>query len=236
METAFFFDFDGTLAHIVDDPERVVIVPSTLAAVDALRRRSAGAVAIVSGRSMAQLDRMLQPMLLPLAGVHGLERRTHAGRTLAVVIDAAAQDRLAAEIEAFVAARPGLLAERKPGSLALHFRQRPELQDACWTLAQSLAEADPGLRIVPGKMVIEMMLAKRTKGAAIADFMAEPPFEGRRPYFAGDDVTDETGFDVVNRMGGISVKVGPGDTCAHYRIPDVDAFARHLHELAAPEP
>ncbi len=233
---AYFFDFDGTLAHIVDDPAGVQVSASTLSAVGKLSQLAAGAVAVVSGRSISQLDTLLRPLLLPAAGVHGLERRAHDGSLRAVPIDPQAQDSLAARVQDFVASHPGLLAERKPGSIALHYRRRPELQDLSWELARQLAAEDPGLRLVPGKMVIEMMLAKRTKGAAIEDFMGEAPFAGRRPYFAGDDVTDETGFAAVNRLGGISVKVGPGETCARYRVPDVDAFAVHLAELAAPDP
>ena len=230
--TAFFLDFDGTLARIVPDPERASVEARTLAALRRLRETAGGAVAVVSGRSIAQLDRMLHPLRLPAAGVHGLERRDAAGTLRTTPFDAAAQHRLAATVGAFVGDRPGLLGEVKPGSVALHYRKRPEMEADSLAFAIELARADPRIRIVEGKKVVEMKLSPRTKGHAIADFMTEPPFAGRRPFFAGDDVTDEAGFSLVNEMGGVSLKVGPGETHARYRIDGTDAFALWLERLA----
>ena len=231
--TAFFLDFDGTLARIVPDPEQASVTAQTLAALRRLRQAAGGAVAIVSGRSIAQLDRMLHPLRLPAAGVHGLERRNAAGAVLATPFDAALQRQLAAAVGAFVGERPGLLAEVKPGSVALHYRKRPEMETASLAFAIEVARADPRIHIMPGKKVVEMKLAPRTKGDAIADFMAEAPFSGRRPFFAGDDVTDEVGFSLVNGMDGVSLKVGPGETHARYRVDGIEAFAACLERLAA---
>lgn len=231
--TAFFLDVDGTLAEIVADPGRAFVGAGTLAALDRLARAAGGAVAVVSGRSIAQLDRMLHPLRLPAAGVHGLERRDAAGTVLRTPVDADAQRRLAAAVGAFVEGRSGLLAEVKPGSVALHYRKRPELEADCLAFAIDLARDDSRIELVEGKKVIEMKLAARTKGDAIADFMAEAPFNGRRPFFAGDDVTDEAGFTLVNGMGGVSLKVGPGQTHARHRVEDMAAFAAWLERLAA---
>lgn len=230
--TAFFLDFDGTLAEIVDDPALAEIKPRTLAAVEKLAAAAGNAVAVVSGRSVAQLDRFLHPLRLPLAGVHGMERRMPDGRLMTTAVDEDAQDALQARVAAFAEANPGLLAEPKPGSVALHYRNRPDLGSTCGDLAEGLARADPRIRVVPGKMVFEMKLGTLTKADAIAAFMQEPPFRGRLPFFAGDDMTDEAGFELVNALDGISLKIGPGDTAARYRIADTATFARRLEALA----
>jgi trehalose 6-phosphate phosphatase len=231
--TAFFFDFDGTLAEIVPEPHLASVEPATLAALGRLHDLAGGAVAVISGRSIAQLDALLQPLRLPVAGVHGLERRDSGGEVHCAPIDANRHGRLAKLIDTFVASHPGLIAETKPGSVALHYRQRPDLQSECLALVEGLAESVGPIQLLRGKMVVEMALAFLTKGDAIADFMREAPFHGRRPWFAGDDVTDETGFAIVNAMGGISVKVGQGTTGANYRVADVASIAMHLNALTA---
>ncbi len=231
--TAFFLDFDGTLAPIVSDPAAACIAPATRAALVRLDRAAGGAVAVVSGRSIAQLDAMLHPLRLPAAGVHGLERRDAGGSLTQDPIDAGAQHRLASLVGGFVEGRPGLLAEVKPGSVALHYRKRPEMAADCLAFAIDLARENGRIQLVDGKMVIEMKLSARTKGDAIADFMREAPFRSRQPFFAGDDVTDEAGFAVVNAMGGVSLKIGPGETAARYRAADGAAFAAWLEQLAA---
>ena len=230
-KTAFFLDFDGTLAEIAANPELASVKPQTLAALARLHTMAGGAVAVVSGRPIAQLDALLQPLRLPLAGVHGLERRDSDGAVQRVPTDADAYRQLASTVGDFASSRPGLVAEAKPGSVALHYRQRPDYQPECLELAERVAGKGSPVRLLRGKMVIEMTLAARTKGDAITDFMKERPFLGRRPFFAGDDVTDETGFATVNAMGGMSVKVGPGPTCARYRAADVDSIAEALEAL-----
>jgi trehalose 6-phosphate phosphatase len=230
--TAFFLDFDGTLAEIVPDPDRASVEPGTLACLIKLEAMSRGALAVVSGRSIDQLDRMLRPLRLPLAGVHGLERRDALGGLSRATVDARAEQRLTAAVRTFVGARPGLLAELKPGSISLHYRKRPELEPDCLAFAIDRARNDRQIRLIAGKQVVEMTLAGRTKGDAIADFMEEEPFRGRLPFFAGDDTTDEAGFALVNAMGGVSLKVGPGETCAHYRLEDPGSFAAYLEGLA----
>lgn len=231
--TAFFFDFDGTLAAIVDDPSAVTVDQQVIEALKAIRAAAAGAVAIVSGRSIRQLDDMLRPLRLPAAGVHGLERRRADGSVSRVQVDADAMMRVRTRAEALVRRYPGLLAEEKPGSVALHYRRRPELAAACLDLAEDLAADDGRVRVLRGKMVVEIKLADRTKADAIAEFMDEPPFAGRTPLFAGDDVTDEDGFAAVERLHGISIKIGSEETRAAHRVPDIARFHDWLVRLAA---
>lgn len=234
--TAFFFDFDGTLAGIVDDPQAVQVDLRVLEALRAIRDASDGALAVISGRSVKQLDRMLHPLRLPAAGVHGLERRNVDGHLFRVEIDEDAFARLHERIAKFVEEHPGLLAEVKPGSVALHYRKRPQLASACRVLAAQLAGEDERIRVLHGKMVVELKLAGRTKADAIADFMSEPPFAGRRPLFAGDDATDEDGFAALERWNGISIKVGMSDTRAAYRLRDIAAFHDWLVALSGKRP
>lgn len=231
-QTAFFLDFDGTLAEIIADPARVSITRQTRIALGRLQEAAGGAVAVISGRSIAQLDVMLGPLRLPAAGVHGIERRNAAGTMMREAVERAAEQRLAFLVNTFVEDRKGLLAEVKPGSVALHYRNRPEMMADCRAFAEGLAQNNHRISLVEGRKVIEMKLSARTKGDAIADFMMEAPFRNRRPFFAGDDITDETGFALVNAMGGISLKIGPGTTVARYRVEDRQTFAAWLESLA----
>lgn len=230
--TAFFFDFDGTLAAIVDDPSAVTVEKRVIEALRAIRAAAGDAMAVVSGRSIRQLDDMLRPLKLPAAGVHGLERRRADGSVSRVEIDAGAMLRIRNRAEAFVKRYPGLLAEEKPGSLALHYRRRPELAAACLDLADDLAADDGQVRVVRGKMVVEMKLADRTKADAIGEFMGEPPFAGRTPLFAGDDLTDEDGFAAIEQWHGISIKIGDEETKAAHRFADIAGFHDWLIRLA----
>lgn len=230
-DTAFFLDFDGTLAPIVSNPEEAAVPSRTLLLLEKLQQASGGALAIISGRSIAQLDHLLMPLRFPVAGVHGLERRDIHGEIRRVAIDTEAEQRLGAAVSAFAGKTPGLLAEVKPGSVALHYRGRPEMEEDCLRFAKALAREDNRIHLVCGKKVIEMKLSDRDKASALAAFMAEPPFRGRRPFFAGDDVTDENGFDFVNAQGGLSLKIGAGETRARHRLADPAALAVWLERL-----
>jgi trehalose 6-phosphate phosphatase len=230
--TAFFLDFDGTLAEIVDDPLAVSIGDDVLEALARLSAASDGALAVVSGREIATLDGFLSPLRLPLGGAHGTERRDARGKIHRVEVDDRAIDRLAMELDRFAAVENGLLVERKRTSVALHYRRRPDLEERCRHLARSLVSQADGIAVLEGKMVVELKLSGRTKGDLIADFMAEEPFRGRRPVFFGDDVTDEDGFASLPRWSGISVKVGEGATAAAFRIRDPAALHAWLKRLA----
>ena len=224
MKTAFFFDFDGTLASIVDDPRAVAIDADVLRALAGLHTASGGALAVVSGREIATLDGFLSPLCLPLGGAHGSERRDAAGALHRVEVAQGSIERLAEELDRLAATEDGLLVERKRASVALHYRRRPDLEASCRGMARDLAALSDGVSVLEGKMVVELKLSGRTKGDLIADFMAEAPFHGRRPIFFGDDVTDEDAFGVLPRWDGLSVKIGDGPTAAGYRIPDPAAL------------
>ncbi len=225
---AFFFDFDGTLTELAETPSATILEDRVRHALDLLFQATSGAVAIVTGREIELVDAFLSPLHLPAAGVHGFERR-NGGRTISAQ---AAEESAARAIEdvlrSFVSHNPGLLLERKRGALALHYRLRPELEALCLSLVEDATAALAQTVLTRGKMVIETRFHTATKGSAINDFLQELPFRGRVPFFAGDDVTDEDAFTAVNALDGISVKVGPGETAARYRISSAGEFVGWL--------
>ncbi len=219
----FFFDFDGTLTELAETPSAVVLEDRAREALQSLYQASSGAVAIVTGREIDDIDAFLSPLQLPVAGVHGFERRNGA-RTISAKAAEDSAGSVEKVLSSFVSHNPGLLLEKKRGALALHYRLRPELEALCLSLVEDVANCLPEAVLTRGKMVIEVRLHTATKGTAITDFLQEYPFLGRLPFFAGDDVTDEDAFATVNALDGISVKVGPGDTAARIRVSTVDQF------------
>jgi trehalose 6-phosphate phosphatase len=230
--TAFFLDFDGTLADFNEDPSAVFLPERERRSLDQLAEATGGAVAIVSGRAIADIDRMLAPLKLPVAGVHGLERRDARGKTVRAAVPEAPLAAARARLQSLARLHPGLLVEEKPGSVALHFRSRPALEPQCLEVARSIMEREEGLQVLHGKMVIEFKAGHATKADAVAAFLEEEPFRGRKPFFAGDDSTDEDVFARMLEIKGISVKVGPGPTSAAYRAGGIDAFRDWLANLA----
>ncbi len=229
---AFFFDLDGTLAEIKPHPDQVAIPAATLQMLHQLSLNSAGALALISGRSMAELDRLAGPYRFPLAGVHGAERRDIHDHVHIVSLPEALIQRLQTQLSAALAELPGTELEAKGMAFALHYRQAPQHQEAVLRLAEKMAQQHPQLALQPGKCVVELKPAGINKGAAIAEFMATAPFKGRTPVFVGDDLTDEAGFQVVNQAGGVSVKVGPGETEAGWRLENVASVWQWITDVA----
>jgi trehalose 6-phosphate phosphatase len=226
---AYFLDVDGTLIDIADTPEAVHVDAALLELIARLRQASGGALALVSGRALAFLDGRLGALGLPLAGQHGLERRDAAGRLHVHAAPSGAKAAIKRALAPVLARHPGLLLEDKGLTLALHYRQAPQLASYAHRLmARLAAEAGAGLEVQRGRRVAEIKPSGKDKGAAVAAFLTEPPFKGRRPVFIGDDRNDEHGFAEVNRLDGISIKVGRGASCARYRLPDVAAVRRWL--------
>lgn len=228
---AFFFDVDGTLAEICPEPDSVTIPAPVLANLQALSSVCRGAVALVSGRPIEQLDRLTAPLRLPLAGIHGAELRDGADNihraTLAPEIAVPLQQML----EQGMATMPGTLLEAKGLAFALHYRQAMFYEPQVLALAQAAVEEFPQLALQPGKCVVEIKPQGTDKGAAIATFMRHAPFAGRIPVFVGDDLTDEQGFLAVNALHGISVKVGDGTGHACYRLKQVAEVYDWLAQL-----
>lgn len=222
QRSALFLDFDGTLADLASRPDAVRISPELPALLDALHERLGGALAIVTGRARNDLLRWLPVQRWPGAFEHGALRvgpdgleRLETGADLAPVTAAA---------ESFVSRHHGLILEVKQTSIALHYRLNPALGTACVDLLARAIDGQAGLQLLQGKAVVEVKSAQASKGKAIAAFLGEAPFAGRRPLFAGDDVTDEDGFAVVQSLGGAGVKVGDGPTGASHRCQSPKAL------------
>lgn len=229
---ALFLDFDGTLVELVERPDQVHLRPSTCRALSELSRLLGGALAIVTGREIASIDQFIGPLRLPVAGIHGLTRRDARGHVHMPPPNEAFLASANAALGVLAAREQGLLVEQKSRSVALHYRARPELEAHCLAAMEEIASEFTGIVVKRGKMVVEAISDGADKGSAVVDFMAEQPFRGRRPVFAGDDVTDEDAFAAVNALGGISIKVGAGSTQAQYRAEGTEAFLAWLEESA----
>jgi trehalose 6-phosphate phosphatase len=228
---ALFLDFDGTLVDIASHPQAVVVPPGLPGTLARLKDLLTGAMAVVSGRPIKEIDRFLAPLILTVAGVHGAERR-RANGTLAWQ-DVGSMDTVEAAARALAREYPALVVEAKRGSVALHYRQAPQLQALCLATLQAAVEQLPDLTLLCGKMVVEAKPSCASKSQAIEAFLKEPPFAGRIPVFVGDDLTDESGFASVQQLGGIGVKVGEGPTVARERVASPGAMREAMERAIA---
>ncbi len=216
-ETCFFFDVDGSLIDIAPRPEAVVVPPELVRDLQRVAGAVEGALALVSGRSVAQLDALFGAGLFRASGVHGAEMRYEPdGPTVVSSVDAI-PDALWEDLARVLLAYPGTFAENKRFSFAVHFRAVPQARDALHReLVSLMARHDvSGLRLMPGHSVFELKRQNFNKGVAIRRFLAQPRFAGRKPVFVGDDVTDYPGFEAARDLGGLAYGVGaciPGTT------------------------
>jgi len=231
---ALFLDFDGTLVEIAERPEEVQLDSVTRHLLVRLGDYFSGALAIVTGRDIGDIDKYLQPLILPVAGVHGLTRRSADGRIHSPNSqrDNSFVLHIMKSLQPFVDKNAGLQLETKSHAVALHYRGNPGMEEHCIHAMNEATRDLSGYHVVRGKMVIEAKVEGGNKGAAVADFLAESPFKGRIPIFAGDDRTDEDAFQEVIRRQGISIKVGSEKTCAEYRADTTMDFIAWLQNLA----
>ena len=231
QSAALFLDVDGTLLEIVDHPKDVKLTENLQRMLWALDDLLGGALALISGRAIDDLDEIFGKLRLPTAGLHGLERRDANGNVDKENIGQAL-DEIRSPMAEFAAQHTGILLEDKGSTLALHFRLAPAFERAAYQLVERLTSKSEDLHFYAGKMVFEIKPRHIDKGNAIAHFIAEPPFTGRLPIFLGDDVTDEDGFRYVNGQGGISVFVGETNkTIARYSLSDVSSVHAWLYDF-----
>jgi trehalose 6-phosphate phosphatase len=231
---AFFLDIDGTLLDIAPTPKAVHTAKADCKLVAALYDKAGGALALVSGRSLAMIDELFSPLRFPAAGQHGVERRDARGRVHRPSFSADVLSRAAETLRSFAERHAGLVFENKGYSMALHYRLAPHLAGAAHAVVREAARAvGEGVEVQRGKMVAELKPAGHDKGRAIEAFMREKPFAGRLPVFLGDDLTDEHGFRVVERLGGHAIKVGPGPSAARWRVAGPAAARAWLNEWLA---
>ena len=230
--TALFLDVDGTLLEIRDRPEEVAASRDLVVMLERLSTGLDGALSLVSGRPITDIDRIFAPARFPAAGAHGAEIRLHPEDEVETTTTSLPDSIMAALVE-FAGSHEGLLLEKKRGGASLHYRMAPDLERQCRALVDTLMdEIGNDFRLIPGKMVFELAPRGHNKGEAIVAMMKRSPFDGRRPVFVGDDVTDEDGFVAVNRMDGISVRVGNNqDSAAAFTLDSVAAVRRWLESI-----
>lgn len=228
-EWAYFFDIDGTLVDIAPTPWEVRLELELLELIRRLHAATGGALALISGRSIASIDSIFHGEHLPVAGQHGIERRDAMGSISRHPFPMEKLDATRARLSEAAAGHRGLILEDKQLSIALHYRQAPGLGPFAHRLMRTvLAELGPDYTLLRGKKIVEIKPSGKDKGQAVSEFMEEKPFKGRLPIFVGDDATDEYGFEVVNSLGGHSIKVGKGQSAARWRVADVEGVRSWL--------
>ena len=227
---ALFLDFDGTLVDLAPTPGAVCLSPAVRFSTLRLFHLLGGAVAIVTGRTLSEIDRFVGLPDLPLAGSHGLEMRTLRKSKPQPIINRAIVADVIASANTFAAEHAGLLVEEKPAGVGIHYRARPDLAKLVVEHVHGLAKQFPEMELIPGKMLAELHPRGVDKGKAVTAFMAEPPFKGRIPVFIGDDLTDEDGFAAASSLGGFGIKIGEGETVAQYRLPTACASRNAIHQ------
>jgi trehalose 6-phosphate phosphatase len=232
-ECAILLDIDGTLLDFAPTPREVWVPPGLAKTLHRLLARTSGALALVSGRSLNDIDLIFAPEQFPAVGGHGAEMRI-SGDSEAVATHAPPMDKeLKLRLAAIARLSPGILLEDKGYSLALHYRLAPHAEKAIYA-AVSLIRADlpnAPIEVLPGKCVCEIKHSGFTKATGVLELMAHEPFRGRRPIFIGDDVTDETVFAIMPDLGGLAFSVGrrAQGVAGHFDEPrDVREWLAHL--------
>ena len=233
LQWCLFLDVDGTLIELTDSPMDTYAEPELKALLGQVSERLGGAVALVSGRSIEYLDALFDPLRLPAAGLHGVERRKASGVMHGASFVDAQLNHARTAVDALVNAHPGTSVEDKGRTIAVHFRMAPGSEAA---VRQALIDIAKPLghnyHIQEGNMVLEIKPRGFTKASAIQAFMTEAPFSGRKPVFVGDDLTDQDGFRLVEDQGGISIAVGDR-VHGQYRFENAVAVRSWLHGIAA---
>ncbi|NDW05831.1 trehalose-phosphatase [Jiella pacifica] len=218
---ALFLDFDGTLVELVDDPNEVALAADRIERLAEMTDRLSGALAVVSGRRIADLDRFLAPLAFAAAGVHGLERRRRPEGEIEFLMQPEALDPVRDAVAPTLEANQRLRLEDKGTALVLHYRTAPDLAEAAKSVMRQAVAGRDDLVVMEGDNIVEVHPAGMDKGKALADFMAAAPFVGRIPVYLGDDTTDEFALKIVTDMRGIAIKVGGKESVAEYRLADV---------------
>lgn len=229
---ALFLDVDGTLLELAASPDAVRVPAALRNTLQLASQREGGALALVSGRSLDDLDRLFAPSRFPACGQHGFERRDARGHVTRAEVDPEVLGPVCGLLRARIRTRGSLMLEEKTTALALHYRRAPHLQLEAREIMESAAAAlEPHFQLRTGKCVYELTPSCCSIRAAIESFMREAPFAGRTPVFVGDDDTDEEGFDAVNALGGYSIRVGrQAHSAARFQFATVSGVIAWLRE------
>lgn len=205
---ALFLDIDGTLVDIAARPTEVFVPPGLVDVLRAVNECLSGAVALVSGRAIEDLDRLFRPLRLRAAGVHGAERRVVPNGTIEEGVTDPLSPALLSELKTMLRDFPGVTVEDKRHAFAVHYRAVPHFGGELGIAVRRFVDARQELVAMPGHCIFELKRPGHSKGTAVADFMRLAPFAGRVPVFIGDDVTDMAGFEAVHKLGGTCYSVG----------------------------
>ena len=228
---AIFTDFDGTLVEIAPSPDAVMVPESLQDRLQALHGALGGALAIISGRTISDIDRFLPGQNLSVTGSHGAESRhegTLKGPSSDQIADAQA---IRAKIETAMGNQDGILIESKPTGVAVHYRAAPDQRERVETTMATALSDFPDFHAIAGKKVVEARPRGADKGQALRSLMQVKPFAGRTPVFIGDDITDEDGFVAAASLGGFGIKIGAGDTKARFRLADITVLYAYFDAL-----
>lgn len=230
--SALFLDVDGTLLELEEHPDDVRADAALISELQHVFNILDGALALVSGRSLSEIERIFSPARFPAAGAHGAEYLWCNDR-IEIKDTPALPSPVVRAAEEFAKSHRGLLLEYKRSGIALHYRRAPTLESASRTfMADIHARCAANFRLVEGKAVLELTSGTHTKGTAISEFLARPPYLGRVPVFVGDDVTDEDGFQAANSLSGTSIQVGNcTESAAKFALEDVAAVRRWLQTI-----
>jgi trehalose 6-phosphate phosphatase len=233
LDWCLFLDVDGTLIELTDTPLQTVADAPLKELLRSVAQRLGGALALVSGRSIRYLDELFAPLRLPAAGLHGIERRSASGDLHGANFVDVQLDASRAALGALKQIDPGILIEDKGRTVAVHFRLVPHREALVRSKMSEIARLlGSRYHIQAGSNVFEIKPNGFSKATAIKAFLGEPPFSGRKPVFAGDDLTDQDGFRIVEDAGGASIAVGPR-VRAQFSLADAAAVQGWLRGIAA---
>ena len=232
LDWCLFLDVDGTLIELAETPFDTRASDDLKRLLGHVAERLDGALALVSGRSIEYLDVLFAPLRLPAAGLHGVERRKASGAALGASFTDSQLDRARAALSLLVQGHAGTLLEDKGRTVAIHYRMAPQFEpELRQAVVEIAAQLGPNYHVQSGSMMLEIKPRGFNKGDAVKAFLQEPPFSGRTPVYAGDDLTDIDGFRVVEAEGGITIAVGDR-VHAQYRLENPAAVREWLEGVA----
>lgn len=222
-----FLDIDGTLAPFQINPEQSFIPNTTLEIIKEIIQLNIPVIA-VTGRNVETAGKLLHPVEVPIAGLHGLDIYFGSDHYIRPDLSQTNFKKLKQDIIKSCEKHPDLLIEDKGHSIALHYRENPNLENHAIHIMQQINSLHPTLKINKGKFVIELIPNQADKGKAIQTILNHLNLSSVFPIFIGDDLTDESGFIFINQQSGLTIKVGSGETQAKYRLKDIDSVANFL--------
>lgn len=230
---ALFLDIDGTLLDIAETPDQVWVPPALRNDLDVVAGQLGGALALISGRPVSEIDRLFDPLKLPASGQHGGEWRPTPQQATEVIAGQTVPQHLREVADRLLHQYAGVVVEQKSHAIAVHYRHAPDVGPELGArLAEAMAGIE-GLQLLSGRSVWEVKDSTQSKGTAVQRFMTRPDFAGRLPVFVGDDTTDLDGFLAVEALGGLALPVGPLARGGKPGFAGPDAVRSWLAEFAA---